>query len=131
MMVDSHRENCPFCQCVVGQRVVVEHGTVFAILDKYPVTEGHHLIMPKRHVVDYFEMSEVERRDAETLLLLLKDKILEGDSTVQGFNVGMNCGEVAGQTVMHAHIHLIPRRVGDVHDPRGGVRGCVPGKMGC
>jgi diadenosine tetraphosphate (Ap4A) HIT family hydrolase len=129
-MVDSHGIDCPFCQCVTDQRVVAEHGTVFAILDKYPVTEGHHLIVPKRHVGDYFEMLDVERRDAEALLLLLKDKILEGDATVQGFNVGTNCGEVAGQTVMHAHIHLIPRRVGDVGDPRGGVRGCVPGRMG-
>jgi len=129
-MVDSHEEDCPFCLCNADQRLVVEHGTVFAILDKYPVTDGHHLIVPKRHVVDYFEMSDVERRDAEALLLVLKDKVLKGDSTVQGFNVGINCGEVAGQTVIHTHIHLIPRRVGDVEDPRGGVRGCVPGKMG-
>jgi len=108
----------------------VEYGSVFAIHDKYPVTEGHHLVVTKRHVADYFAMSYNEKRDAEALLSLLKRQMLEDDPSVQGFNVGMNCGEVAGQTVMHAHIHLIPRRVGDVDDPRGGVRGCVPEKMG-
>ena len=110
--------------------MVAEYGTVFAVLDKYPVTKGHHLVVTKNHVRDFFAMSDAERRDADALLAVLKKQILEGDSSVKGFNVGMNCGEVAGQTVMHAHIHLIPRRVGDVEEPRGGVRGCVPGKMG-
>ena len=123
-------EGCPFCDSSKKHRMVVEYGTVFAILDKYPVTKGHHLIITKKHVRDFFAMSNAERRDAEALLVVLKKQILEDDPSVKGFNVGMNCGEVAGQTVMHAHIHLIPRRVGDVEDPRGGVRGCVPGKMG-
>ena len=123
-------EGCPFCDSLQQQRVVAEYGTVFAFLDKYPVTKGHHLVVTKNHVSDFFAMSDVERRDAETLLVALKKQILADDPTVKGFNVGMNCGEVAGQTIMHAHIHLIPRRAGDVDDPRGGVRGCVPGKMG-
>ena len=110
--------------------MVFEYGSVFAVLDKYPVTPGHHLVVTKRHVVDYFEMSFIEKRDVEVLLSLLRKQILQDDPNVLGFNVGMNCGEVAGQTVMHAHIHLIPRRAGDVENPRGGVRGCVPGKMG-
>ena len=110
--------------------MVVEYGSVFAIHDKYPVTKGHYLVVTKSHVADYFAMSYNEKRDAEALLSLLKRQMLEDDPSVQGFNVGMNCGAVAGQTVMHAHIHLIPRRVGDVDDPRGGVRGCVPEKMG-
>ena len=122
--------DCPFCQSMASNRMEVEYGSVFAIHDKYPVTEGHHLVVTKRHVADYFAMSYNEKRDAEALLSLLKRQMLEDDPSVQGFNVGMNCGEVAGQTVMHAHIHLIPRRVGDVDDPRGGVRGCVPEKMG-
>jgi diadenosine tetraphosphate (Ap4A) HIT family hydrolase len=122
--------SCPFCQAAEGSQVVVEYGSVFAIIDKHPVTKGHHLVISKRHVADYFAMSYNEKSDAEALLSLLKRQILLDDPSVQGFNVGMNCGEVAGQTVMHAHIHLIPRRVGDVDDPRGGVRGCVPGKMG-
>jgi ATP adenylyltransferase len=122
--------DCPFCKSVASNRMEVEYGSVFAIHDKYPVTEGHHLVVTKKHVADYFAMSYNEKHDAEALLSLLKRQMLEDDPSVQGFNVGMNCGEVAGQTVMHAHIHLIPRRVGDVDDPRGGVRGCVPGKMG-
>ena len=110
--------------------MIVEYGSVFAILDQHPVTPGHHLVITKRHARDYFDMSFNEKRDAEALLTLLRKKLLEDDPTVKGFNVGMNSGEVAGQTVMHAHIHLIPRREGDVEHPRGGVRGCVPGKMG-
>ena len=121
---------CPFCQAARGKQISVEYGSVFAIHDKYPVTEGHHLVISKRHVSSYFEMNFNEKRDTEALLSLLKRQIVEDDPGVQGFNVGMNCGEVAGQTVMHAHIHLIPRRVGDVEEPQGGVRGCVPGKMG-
>lgn len=128
--VQTKTEPCPFCQFVREKRMVVEYGTVFAALDKYPVTKGHHLVIAKRHVGHYFDMSYDEKRDAEALLSLLRKQILKDDPAVQGFNVGMNCGEVAGQTVMHAHIHLIPRRVGDVADPRGGVRGCVPGEMG-
>ena len=129
-MNPPHVIECPFCQSMTSNRMEVEYGSVFAIHDKYPVTEGHHLVVTKRHVADYFAMSYNEKRDAEALISLLKRQMLEDDPSVQGFNVGMNCGEVAGQTVMHAHIHLIPRRVGDVDDPRGGVRGCVPEKMG-
>jgi diadenosine tetraphosphate (Ap4A) HIT family hydrolase len=129
-MNNQNIADCMFCQFMSTGRVVVEYGSVFAILDKYPVTPRHHLVITKRHVSDYFEMSFIEKRDAEALLSLLRKQILKDDPTVQGFNVGMNCGEVAGQTVMHAHIHLIPRRIGDAAEPRGGVRGCVPGKMG-
>jgi len=120
---------CVFCDLINGHRVVVEHATVCAVRDKFPVTEGHHLVITKRHVSDFFTMTEAERRDAEELILILKSKVLENDPTVKGFNIGMNCGVVAGQTVMHAHIHLIPRREGDVDDPRGGIRGCVPVNM--
>ena len=109
--------------------MVVEYGSMFAIRDKFPVTKGHHLVISKRHVADYFALSYQEKRDAEALLSLLRKQIVKDDPSVQGFNIGMNCGEVAGQTVMHAHIHLIPRRVEDVENPRGGVRGCVPEKM--
>jgi ATP adenylyltransferase len=129
-MNPPHVIDCPFCQSVASNRMVVEYGSVFAIRDKYPVTEGPHLVITKKNVADYFAMSYNEKRDAEALLSLLKRQMLEDDPSVHGFNVGMNCGEVAGQTVLHAHIHLIPRRVGDVGAPRGGVRGCVPGKMG-
>ncbi len=74
-------------------------------------------------------MTGQERQDAEDLLRVLKNRLADADRAIQGFNVGMNCGEIAGQTVMHAHIHLIPRRQGDTPMPRGGVRGVVPGRM--
>ncbi len=126
----STANDCPFCQAGRSKEIVVEYGSVFATLDKHPVTQGHHLVITKRHIGDYFGMSFNEKRDAESLLSLLRKQIVADDPSVTGFNVGMNCGETAGQTVMHAHIHLIPRRAGDVEAPRGGVRGCVPGKMG-
>lgn len=122
-------EDCPFCSGKTQGRVLMEEGTVCAIPDLYPVTSGHHLVVPKRHVPSYFEMTDEERRDADKLLFRLRTRILASDHTVKGFNIGMNCGCVAGQTVAHAHIHLIPRREGDVAHPRGGVRGCVPDKM--
>ncbi len=122
--------DCVFCQLKQQDRFVAEYGQVFAVLDKFPVTKGHHLVISKRHVGDWFSLSFEERRDVESLLSELKRQIQQDDPTVTGFNIGMNCGVSAGQTVMHAHIHLIPRRDDDVPDPRGGVRGCIPGKMG-
>lgn len=102
---------------------------VFAVYDLFPVTEGHLLIIPLRHTPDFFSMTEEERKCAFDLIDHLRLRIQSADPEVAGFNVGMNCGEVAGQTVMHAHIHLIPRRHGDTPDPCGGVRGVIPGKM--
>ncbi|MBL7013754.1 MAG: HIT domain-containing protein [Candidatus Marinimicrobia bacterium] len=118
--------NCPFCN---GVKVVAENNSVFAIKDNYPVTEDHHLIIPFRHTDSYFTMTENERSDATKLLRVLRNKLEEKDSTITGFNIGMNSGVSAGQTVMHSHIHLIPRRDGDSDNPRGGVRGVIPNKM--
>ena len=123
------QRKCPFCGDRVENRVVEENGTAIAIRDKYPVTQYHTLILPRRHTPDFFTMTSQERRDTEALVLLLKKKILEKDSSVTGFNIGVNCGESAGQTIMHAHMHLIPRRDGDTPLPRGGVRGVIPEKM--
>jgi len=120
---------CPFCDLAGHSGLVVERGTVFAVEDRYPVSPGHTLVIPRRHTPDYFAMTAEERRDAEELLLLLRERLLAADQTIEGFNVGMNCGEAAGQTVPHAHIHLIPRRRGDTPQPRGGVRGVIPAKM--
>jgi len=117
---------CPFCQSL---EVVAEHNSVFAIKDNYPVTKGHHLIISFRHTENYFSMNDQEREDTTALLKVLKLKLEEGDLTITGFNIGMNSGETAGQTVMHSHIHLIPRRKGDTPNPRGGVRGVIPNKM--
>jgi len=127
-MTSNSREDklCPFCQSL---EVVAEHNSVFAIKDNYPVTKGHHLIIPFRHTENYFSMNDQEREDTTALLKVLKLKLEEGDQTITGFNIGMNSGKAAGQTVMHSHIHLIPRRKGDTPNPRGGVRGVIPNKM--
>ena len=121
--------DCPFCSENINPQIIEEYGSVFAIEDNYPVTTGHLLIIPRRHTPDFFSMTAEETADAEHLLRLLRDKILCQDSTVTGFNVGVNCGVSAGQTILHAHIHLIPRRDGDTPNPHGGVRGVIPDKM--
>jgi diadenosine tetraphosphate (Ap4A) HIT family hydrolase len=120
--------DCVFCAERTHAKAVEAHGSVFALLDAFPVTPGHHLVLPRRHTPDYFTMTQQERQDAEALVRLLRNRLAETDPSIQGFNVGSNSGEVAGQTVMHAHIHLIPRRAGDVPNPRGGVRHVIPGK---
>jgi diadenosine tetraphosphate (Ap4A) HIT family hydrolase len=121
--------DCAFCGEEVVKHAVAVTGSVLALPDKYPVTRGHVLIVPRRHTLDYFTMTPEEHRDAEDLLAKLRKQILESDPTVVGFNVGANCGEAAGQTIEHAHIHLIPRRAGDTPVPKGGVRGVIPERM--
>ena len=120
---------CPLCYEVIWDRIIDHLGSVVAIADRFPVTEGHHLIITRRHTRDLFTMTDAEKRDAFALIVRLRRKIIAADPTVTGFNVGFNCGLSAGQTIFHAHIHLIPRRDGDLADPRGGVRGVIPGKM--
>ncbi len=120
--------SCPFCDKRVVRAAEAENGSVVAIRDKFPVTPGHLLILPRRHVPDWFSMTSVERGDTEELLRVLQQRILQADKRVKGFNIGMNCGADAGQTVPHAHTHLIPRRAGDVDNPTGGVRGVIPEK---
>jgi ATP adenylyltransferase len=121
--------NCRFCCENIKSAIIARHKSVCAIEDKYPVTEGHILIIPIRHSEEFFSLTTNERRDAEELLLIMKKRILEKDPRVTGFNIGTNIGKSAGQTVFHAHIHLIPRRDGDTPNPRGGVRGVIPDKM--
>ena len=120
--------NCLFRRWIRAGKVVEPLGTVAAFEDGYPVTEGHLLIVPLRHTVDWFSMTAQEIRDSETLIRTLSEKISKSDPSVTGFNIGMNIGESAGQTVFHAHIHLIPRRDGDCDNPTGGVRGVIDGK---
>ncbi len=119
---------CPFCR-TENLPVVLENKTVFSIKDTSPVGPDHMLILPKRHCRDYFDMTHTERCDAHELIEHLKAMILEHDPSVKGFNIGTNCGEAAGQTIFHTHIHLIPRRENDTPNPRGGVRGVIPDKM--
>ena len=124
----AHREDgCLFCE-IDKKRVVVENELAYAIRDGFPVTESHTLIIPKRHVHDYFGLGQSEVNATNQLITSLKNEIEKTDKLVNGFNIGMNSGQSAGQTIFHCHIHLIPRRDGDVENPRGGVRHTIPGK---
>jgi ATP adenylyltransferase len=129
LSLDSDPE-CPFCKKDFESRTIEENGTVFAVADGFPVTEGHTLVITQRHVREWFDMTDLERQHADELLRVLRRRLVGKDATIVGFNVGMNCGVAAGQTVMHAHVHLIPRRAGDVANPRGGVRGVIPHPQG-
>ncbi len=120
---------CLFCSEKIKALAVAKVGSVFAIRDKSPVTPGHTLIIPFRHTKDYFTMTGEEHRDAETLLHMLRDDLCREDPSITGFNVGANCGRSAGQSVLHAHMHLIPRRDGDTSKPGGGIRAVIPDKM--
>ena len=125
----SHREqNCVFCQLPAG-RVIAENELAVAFLDLYPVTERHTLVIPKRHVSDYFDLYQPERNAIQALLEQQRQLVLVEDPAVAGFNIGVNAGAAAGQTVFHCHFHLIPRRHGDLEDPRGGVRGVIPSRQ--
>jgi len=124
-----HDPNCRFCPDKIKERIVEEYQSVWAIEDRFPVSPGHHLIIPKRHTPDWFSMTPAECRDTDYLLRFLKDQLSASDPTITGFNIGINSGISAGQTIFHAHIHLIPRRDGDTPDPTGGVRGVIPDKM--
>jgi diadenosine tetraphosphate (Ap4A) HIT family hydrolase len=105
----------------------LENEAARAFPDAFPVTEGHTLVVPKRHVASLFDLPEEEQAAIWSLVALVRAKLLDGLKP-DGFNVGVNDGPAAGQTVMHAHVHVIPRRAGDVGDPRGGVRWVVPAK---
>lgn len=112
---------CLFCQFAEG-----EIGLVYVRRDKYPVTPGHSLIIPTSHRADWYDMT-IDERDATVAELdRLRDELAAADPSIVGYNIGMNAGLAAGQTVMHAHTHLIPRRHGDMDDPAGGVRGVIP-----
>jgi diadenosine tetraphosphate (Ap4A) HIT family hydrolase len=118
---------CLFCE-MPAQRVIMENAHAYAIRDGFAVTAGHSLVIPKRHVSDYFGLTQDELLACDALIRRLRQTILEEDPAVAGFNIGANAGAVAGQTVFHCHIHLIPRREDDVANPRGGVRHTIPGK---
>lgn len=130
MTHEAKSEDCLFCslQTTGRMRVVAENELAYAVKDGFPVTPGHTLIIPKRHVVDFFELQTAEVYAINLLLLAQKSSLQTTDITIDGFNIGMNCGESAGQTIFHCHVHLIPRRTGDVANPRGGVRHVIPGK---
>jgi diadenosine tetraphosphate (Ap4A) HIT family hydrolase len=118
---------CPFCNPEAERELLAESATAYAILDKFPVNKGHALIIPKRHVADYFQLTFKEQSACWFMVDFVKP-ILQERFNPDGFNIGINVGEQAGQTVPHVHIHLIPRYSGDVPEPRGGVRGVIPDK---
>ena len=120
-------DSCPFCS-LDTERVLDSNEHALTFRDGYPVTDLHTLVIPKRHVATYFELTDEERQSIHALLVSQQAAIKASDSSVEGFNIGWNCGEVAGQTVFHSHVHLIPRRRGDVENPRGGVRHIIKGK---
>ena len=121
--------SCPFCSCPT-ERVIAENEVSIAILDAYPVTNSHSLVIPKRHVSSLFHLTDEELLGCHSLIDSIRSALLESDDSILGFNVGVNVGEAAGQTVFHCHFHLIPRRANDVENPRGGVRNVIPGKGG-
>jgi len=119
--------NCIFCD-IEPSRKIDENDFFFVVRDGFPVTELHTLLIPKRHVETYFGLIEAEVLSLNSLINKHKELIEQEDPDVSGFNIGMNCGEDAGQTVFHCHVHLIPRRKGDVEEPRGGIRHLIPDK---
>lgn len=117
--------DCPFCS---AQDAVLGNERVYARFDKYPVTRGHLLVITRRHVADFFATSTEER--AAMLALIDQAKaMLDERFAPHGYNLGVNVGEVAGQTIPHVHLHVIPRYRGDTPNPRGGVRGVIPEKQ--
>lgn len=117
---------CPFCQ-LEPSRVIAGNSLAIVIRDGFPISRGHTLVIPRRHVGSFFEISDEER--SAMLQLLGKQKhSLDQELAPAGYNVGINDGAAAGQTVPHLHIHLIPRYAGDLPDPRGGVRWVLPSK---
>jgi diadenosine tetraphosphate (Ap4A) HIT family hydrolase len=119
---------CLFCNSKISG-IAHENDLAYASYDTYPVSELHCLIIPKRHVIDYFELTDEELVACNDLIKVIKEEILIKDKNVKAFNIGTNAGKIAGQSIMHCHIHLIPRREGDVENPQGGVRSVIPQKQ--
>ena len=127
--MSSKQEDCIFCN-KINCKVISSTKNFFIIRDTaYPVTKHHTLIITNRHVADFFELTKEEMTELDEILKNQKDQLKNLDKKISGFNVGVNIGKDAGQSIMHCHLHLIPRRKGDVKDPRGGVRGVIPGKQ--
>ena len=124
---EDRASSCLFCK-IEPERLIAQHELCLAIRDGYPVSQHHTLIIPKRHVANFFELYQPELNAMHALLHKMETAIRGIDQQVTGFNVGINVGQDAGQTVCHVHAHLIPRRHGDVDSPRGGVRGVIPMK---
>lgn len=127
-MIRDPNNPCLFCNAK-DSGIAAENEFAYASYDSFPVSDFHCLIIPKRHVKDYFEMSDEELLACNDLIIKIKNEILAKDKTVKAFNIGSNAGKISGQSIMHCHIHLIPRREGDVENPQGGVRSVIPKKQ--
>lgn len=126
-----HYEHCIFCEIAQRRKdvkVVARFEHCFVIKDQYPVAPGHLLIIPYQHIENWFAAPSGVKYEVVDILDQLKE-LLDDEFHPDGYNIGMNCGRAAGQTVMHLHVHLIPRFDGDMKDPRGGVRGVIPSKQ--
>ncbi|HRP25537.1 HIT family protein [Thauera sp.] len=120
------KASCPFC-ALPAERILILADEALVIRDAFPVSPGHTLVIPRRHIGSFFDLSDAERTCVVELLAQAKAQ-LDLSFQPDGFNIGINDGAAAGQTVQHLHLHLIPRFLGDVPDPRGGVRWVMPGK---
>ncbi len=124
--------DCLFCRIQKAEHkkeIICENDFFFVIRDNYPVSKYHTLIIPHRHIQSYFEINKKEIVSVNQILNFQRDEILKLDPTVSAFNIGVNDGKDAGQSIYHLHLHLIPRRYGDMENPRGGVRGVIPAKQ--
>ena len=121
-------EQCLFCN-KKKQNILYSSEFVYIVRDSFPVTKYHSLIIPHRHVSDFFDLSKDELKDLSKILKKERQSLLDLDKEITAFNIGVNAGKDAGQSIMHCHIHLIPRRGGDVENPQGGVRSVIPKKQ--
>ena len=124
-MIKDPNNPCLFCN-FKSNGIAHENYLAYASYDTFPVSNYHCLIIPKRHINDYFDLTNDELVACNDLIKIIKNEIIKKDNTVQAFNIGTNVGKISGQSIMHCHIHVIPRRKGDVENPQGGVRSVIP-----
>lgn len=124
--MEFNKVKCPFCNIKIDD-IILKNEKCYARFDKYPVNKGHILIIPFRHFDNYFDATYEEKMAILSLLEEAK-KYMDKEYKPDGYNIGINVGQSAGQTIMHLHLHFIPRYTGDMNDPRGGVRGVLPEK---
>ena len=121
-------EDCPFCN-KKKQKIIYSSKFIYVVRDSFPVTKYHSLIIPHRHISNFFDLNNDELKNLSEILKKERQSLLNLDKEITAFNVGVNAGKDAGQSVMHCHIHLIPRRKGDIENPGGGVRGVIASKQ--
>ncbi len=127
-ILNDMNESCPFCEIKNCREIIFESESCLAFYDSFPVSQGHTLIIPKRHVESFFDLDKKEIDEIQELLHKVK-QFLDEKFRPHGYNIGVNVGRSAGQSIFHVHVHLIPRYQGDVANPKGGVRGVIPAKQ--